>query len=176
MSCSRTSVLAVLVLVGPQLAAAAVDTPTIKAAVKTDVEAINDALLHGDFDKVADLTHPKVLEMMGGRDKAIDVMRAGMRKMTAEGFAFLAAKVDEPSDPVAGGVDLYVVVPYLMSMKVPGGTMHKRTFVIGQSTDGGKTWRYVNGDLDVAVVRRVLPDLPDGLKLPAKQEPVVDKN
>jgi hypothetical protein len=156
-------------------APAAEDAP-LKKAVKVKVEEINRALIKEDFAKVADLTHPRVVKLMGGRDKMIATLATGMKAMKAQGFAPRSAKVDEPSDPVAAGPDLFVVVPYQLEIKVPGGKLLQKSFVIGVSGDRGKSWSFVNGDLDVKQVKAVLPHLPEKLKLPEKQKPVFVKD
>ena len=132
------------------VASLAADAPTVRRTCKADVVSMTDALIKGDFAKAIDLTHPKVIASLGGRAKAMELMAAGARQMKAGGFAFLSAAIDDPSDPVASGSDLYVVVPYTLVTKDPGGRRRQRSFVVGVSTDGGQSWKYVNGDLDPA--------------------------
>ena len=161
------------------------DAATVKKTVKQKVQEINDAIIRADFATVADLTHPKVVQMMGGRDKMIATMQAGEKDMKAKGFSFLSTKVDDPSDTVTGGPpaaviagasELYVTVPFELKMKTPDGKMAVKSFVIGVSTDHGKTWTFVNGDLDPKQIKEVLPNLPARLKLPEKQKPVTEKD
>ena len=168
----RTHLFAAIVVI----AAAAADPAAVKRACKADVVAMNAALVKGDFAAVADLTHPKVLANLGGRAKTIDVMAAGAKQMKAQGVAFRSADVADPSDAVPAGPNLYVVVPYTFTMTVPTGVMRQRSFVIGVSADAGLTWKYVNGDLDMRLIKSVLPGLPAALKLPAKQQPIVTKS
>lgn len=52
----------------------AVDDVSLKNTAKAKVEELQNALIKQDFGKVADLTHPKVLEMAGGRNKMIAVI------------------------------------------------------------------------------------------------------
>jgi hypothetical protein len=47
--------------------------------------------------------------------------------------------------------------------------------VIGVSTNNGKSWTFVNGDLDIKKVKQLLPNLPESLKLPERQKPVIEK-
>ena len=155
-------------------ARAADDTP-LKKVVKAKVEEINNALIKEDFAKIVDLTYPKVTELIGGREKMISVLKSGVQGMRANKFEFRSAKVKEPSDPVEAGSDLYIVVPFLLEMKAPGGKLLQDTFVIGVSSDRGKTWTFVNGDLEIKIVKQVLPNLPEQLKLPKKQKPVFEK-
>jgi hypothetical protein len=157
-------------------AAQAADEVPLKKVVRARVEEINNALLKEDFAKVADLTHPKVIQLIGGREKMISVMESETKEMRSQGFALRSVKVDDPSDPVAAGSDLFVVVPFLLEMKALGGKLVLKSFVIGVSSDRGKSWAFVNGDLDIKKVKQVLPTLPDQLKLPEKQKPVFEKD
>lgn len=152
----------------------AADDASIKKVAKSKTEEINKALINENFGKVADLTYPKLVQLMGGRTKMISAMESGNRDMKSKGFAFVSAKVDSPSDPVMAGSELFIVVPYLLEMKVPGGKLRQKAFVIGVSSDKGKSWTFVNGDLGAEKVKLVVPSLPDRLKLPEKQEPVVE--
>jgi len=146
-----------------------------KTLVKKSAEEINDAIVNEDFGKVVDLTYPKVVELIGGRTRMITVLESGAKDMKSKGERFGAVKVGDPSAPVKSGSDLFVVVPFQQEMKVPGYKLLQKTFVIGVSNDQGKTWTFVNGDLDVKTVRQVLPNLPDELKLPAREKPVSEK-
>jgi hypothetical protein len=61
-------------------------------------------------------------------------------------------------------------------MTAPGGKILQKSFVIGVSGDEGKSWVFVNGDVDIKQVKKVLPNLPDELKRPEKQKPVFKKD
>jgi hypothetical protein len=156
--------------------AQAADNAPLKKVVKGKVEEINNALIKWDFAKVADLTHPRAVKLIGGREKMISVMESGTKDMKSKGFAIRSVKVGDPSDPVVAGTDLFVVVPILLEIKAPGGRLLQKSFVIGVSGDQGKSWAFVNGDLEVKQVKQVLPNLPGQLKLPEKQKPVFEKD
>ena len=164
-----------LIMLSSCAARAEDDAPAGKV-VKAQVEEMNAALLKEDYGKVVDFTHPKVVELMGGRDKMVSVMEAGTKDMKSKGFAFQSTKVDDPSEPVKGGSELFVVVPFRLEMKAPDGKLHIKSFVIGVSSDQGKSWTFVNGDLEVKKVKQVLPNLPEQLKLPEREKPVFEKD
>src|SRR5690242_6235956 len=79
----------------------AADDTSVRQVVKRKVEELNKATIDGDFAKIADLTHPKVVKLMGGREKMISVLESGIKDMKSKGYAFRSAKVDAPSDLVA---------------------------------------------------------------------------
>src|SRR5262249_6438569 len=65
----------------------------IQQAAKAQAEVIQNALIKGDFGTVADLTHPKAIEKIGGREKMLATITAGLDEMKAEGIAFKSVKM-----------------------------------------------------------------------------------
>jgi hypothetical protein len=155
---------------------ASADRAATNKLLKAKVESLNRALIDGDFGKVVDMTHPKIVRLMGGRDKVIALMSTGIKEMTSQGFALDSVAVEDPSEPVSGGGELFAVVPFVLKMKAPGGKLVSRTFVIGVSGDRGRSWLFINGDVGRSMVKQVLPNLPDQLTLPERQKPTLEPN
>lgn len=147
----------------------------IKKRVKEDVDAMNAALIKNDLEKVLDLTHPKAIELTGGRKDTLAAMKKGMDEMKAQGTVVQSAESDEPSDPVPSGSSLFIVAPHTIVMKVKGGKLRAKAFVIGVSSDKGKSWKYVNGGVGTEAIKKVIPDLPKELKLPEESKPVFER-
>ena len=99
----------------------------------------------GDFEKMADLTHPKAFEIAGSRENYIAYMRKGFQ-MTKEIFESFSWTIGTPSNLVEIDGQLFGIVPRTLS-----GVTVKKTktiqegSIIGVSTDNGKTWKFVNG-------------------------------
>lgn len=166
-----------LVFLGLSFAALAAEDKPEKTA-KSQADEAAQATVKSDWGKLADLTHPKVVEMMGGRDKMVERMTASMKAMKDKGFVFNSAKVEDATTPVAAGSELYTVVPMTVEMKVPGGTVSSKSFLLGVSTDKGKTWKFVDGSGiggNEKLLKEILPNLPATLKLPKKEKPVFQK-
>jgi hypothetical protein len=168
----RKSVHALLVLVVCPIVAAAQEESR-PAVVKKKAQEVGEALKKEDYAKVVDLTYPKVVELVGGREKMIDVLKVGMKKLKDEGFSFRSVEVAEPGEYVEEGKSTYVVVPTTTEMSVPGGRMVLRSYLLGISTDGGKAWTFVDGSGMGTVEKRkmIFPKLPEKLKLPEAHEP-----
>ena len=154
--------------------ALAADGPSLKQELRSKVEAFGVAMVKSDYAAVAEMTYPPLVEKVGGRDKMIASIKSGMEAMKAQGVSFQSVSVeDDPSDTVPNGSELYVVVPYTLKMNVPQGTLAAKTYVIGISGDNGKSWKFVNGAKDMGRIKELLPNLPDQLKLPEYQQPVL---
>jgi hypothetical protein len=111
--------------------------------------------------------------MMGGRETAIDILKS-VEKM---GVAILGVRMGVPSDFQNGGADLYTVIPTEIEARVPSGRMIGKSFMLGISSDQGKTWFFVEGaQLNEDNVKSIFPNFPPAPKLPAKTPPVVTKN
>ena len=135
----------------------------------------------GNYGRLVDLTYPKVVEMVGGRDKMIETLRRGSEDMKAHGTAILGADVSEPKEVVTSGNKQFAVVPMTVRVQVPDGTLRSKGFLIAVSEDHGKTWVFIDGagitkelGKEREKLAQVLPDFPTQLSLPAREQPVLE--
>ncbi len=113
---------------------------------------------------------------MGGKAKMVAEMQATMKQMKAQGVQFQSATIDNPSDVVMKNSELFAIVPFSLVVSVPQGTATQKLFMIATSMDKGRTWTFVDGgNVDPRTLRDLLPNFPPTLKLPARQEPVLQK-
>ncbi|MSU77088.1 MAG: hypothetical protein EXS16_03220 [Gemmataceae bacterium] len=147
------------------------------AAKKTATE-LASAMLKGEHAKVVDRTFDKIVEMAGGREKMIGRIGELAKAMEAKGVKFHALNVGEPGDVLTEGKFTFVVVPTVMVMRVPSATLTAKSFLLGISLDDGKHWKFVEGAKvgDKAAREKVLPPLPVQLKLPAMEQPVIERD
>lgn len=141
--------------------------------VKAKANEVVQATLKGDWNKVLDLTYPEVIRQGGGREKMLDTVKQATEQMTKKGFAFRSAKVSDPEQIVEGGDKRFAVVPMALEMKAPGGTLSIKSFLLGISSDKGKTWTFIDGaKANNLALKTIVADLPASLKLPEKEKPV----
>ncbi len=164
-----------LLLLWTGVASQAGEPRAADAALIAKAREINQALIDGDYGKVADLTYPAVVKGIGGRAKMIATMKASTDAMKSKGISIRSVKVGEPGQRVANAHEVFVIVPITLEIRVPEGTLLKDGFVIAVSNDKGQTWSFINGDVDREQLKKVLPTLPDALKLPDAREPVLEK-
>ncbi len=149
------------------------DDAAVKQIAQSRAEQLNNAVVSDDFATVASLTHPQLVQNMGGREQMIAAMQNGTRELKARGAALQASRTGAVADFIRAGAELYAVVPFELEMRFPGGTARQKSFVIGISADNGQSWVFVNGDVDLPRIKQILPNLPAQLKLPENQKAVV---
>jgi len=173
----RTSIALIAVAICTQFANADPQTEQIRKLAAEN----SAALTSGNYARLVELTYPKVVEMIGGRDKMIETLRKGTEDMKAHGNAILGAEVSEPKEVVPRGDKQFAIVPMITRMQVPEGTLHFKGFLIAISEDRGKTWTFIDGaglvkepGKEKEKLAQVLPDFPPQLSLPTPEQPVLE--
>src|SRR5258705_6845523 len=106
-------------------------------AIRTEAQACADAMLKGNFEAFADLTHPKLIELMGGRQKFLDAIKKGDAEMKAQKAAITSFTARAPDGVVKGGADLFAIVPTTLAMTIKDSKIKQDGFLIAVSSDGG---------------------------------------
>ena len=156
--------------------AAQADDAEIKKTAKAKAEECQNALIKGDYEKFADLSHAKVVEAGGGRKKMVESMAAEMKKLKEQGTEFKSVKMSDPSDPVAAGKVLYICVPFTLEIATRNARVAVKSAFLGISEDGGKSWVFVDAIAGRDSLKRSFPDLPDKLVIPKKEPPTIIKD
>jgi hypothetical protein len=134
-----------------ELAKADSQTERIRKAAKEK----SAALAAGNYGRVVDSTYPKLVEMIGGRDKMIETLRHGAEEMKAHGSAIIDTDIREPEKVVTAGDKQFAIVPTRVTVKQPladphGGLPpfqpigHAKGFLIAISADSGNTWTFID--------------------------------
>jgi Caspase domain len=144
--------------------------------VKRKAEELTFATVAGNFAVVIDMTYPKILELMGGREKAISLVETQMKAMKEQGATILDFKLGVPSEFKTGGSDLFTVIPTTVIVKIPAGKLTGKSFLVGISSDQGKTWSFADGaQMTEESIKTLFTKFPPSLKLPDKTPPVIEK-
>ena len=142
-------------------------------------QELGAATLAGDYAKIIDYTNESIVKLLGGRAKAIESTEAVMKLMKAGGFTIKAYNVGEPGKFYTEGDNTFVVIPSSLELTFPGGRVIGKSYLLGISPDGGKTWKFSDGagiTKYKGMLDKVLPKLPADLKLPEAEKPEVIKD
>jgi hypothetical protein len=169
----RIIALAVFLAAGPVFGA----TNDLQQTVRHEAQKCADALLAGDFETVIGYTHPKIVELMGGKGPMLETLKRSTKDMAAQGYAIEKITINVPNDPKTSGDLLYAMIPETMVMKAPGGRLTKENMMVGLSYDQGKKWVFIDADaLTDPATKAALPELVGKIAQTASKPAVFAKD
>lgn len=164
----------VFVAVAVGCSAKPLDPARVRRNLAEHTDRVRWAILQGDHRGLAALTVPAVVDGAGGTEGFVRRVAGFADEARNQGFGFTEVAYSEPSELIESRGAVYAVVPYDLHMTGPGGaTGVTPAYLIAVSNDGGRAWKFIDGEGiagDRAKLLRVLPDFPDRLALPPKQE------
>jgi hypothetical protein len=144
---------------------------------KAQANQLNDAILSGDYEKAADLTYPKLIQLIGGRAKYLALLKGGMNETQSDQFRIIFTVSDDPTDIIEVGSDVYAILPTTMKIKVAEGILVGQSSLIGVSHDRGKHWTFVDGGKGFSheQLKTLFPAVANRLKIPERKRPVLQR-
>tara|TARA_R110002049_G_scaffold213832_2_gene385287 strand:+ start:416 stop:937 length:522 start_codon:yes stop_codon:yes gene_type:complete len=140
---------------------------TKESALK-DAKTTSKATLAMDFETVLKHTLPSVLDMMGGKDAAIKVLKSTFEGMKTQGFKFEKADILGVSEVVEEQGQYRCVVESYNQMTMSGQRISSKSYLLGIYNEEGKFWWFIEAKQlkNDALVDKVLPDFETKLDIP----------
>jgi len=149
------------------------DAPTIQQEAQKCAKAI----LTNDYDTVVKYTHKRVIDGVGGKEAMIAALKDGTEQMRSQGISIVHVKIGDPQKPQKTGEWVTVLIPETITMKVPGGKFVQESCLLGISEDQGKSWVFLDvGPVTKEQLVQIFPELDGKIQLPAKKQPVFNKD
>lgn len=146
-----------------------------KTQIKQQAQLMANATIKGDYKTLVKYTHPKIVNMMGGKEKMIAVVNKGVSQMQTNGITFKQALIGEPGNILNTGTGLYAVIPQKLIMNANGRTMTTTSSLLASSTDKGKTWYFTDaGNISDEQLKQLFPGVLGKLTIPKRTMPVVE--
>ncbi len=143
-------------------------TKELKEWALRDAKIASQATLKMDFDKVLDHTYPSALELMGGREKALDLIKATFSTMKENGFVFEKADVLGVSDIVFEDNQYRCYIEGFNQMVMSGMRIKSKSYLLGIYNSEEKFWYFLEAKQlkNEAMVNKVLPNFKTSLEIP----------
>src|SRR4051812_39450698 len=91
----------------------------VLSALHTQGKAAAKATLDGNYDKLADYTHPKLVELMGGKEKFVATTKALMKSLEEKGIKVISYQLEAAKETHATEDHLFGVLPATLQMSLP---------------------------------------------------------
>lgn len=142
--------------------------------LNSQLQLVRKYFLAEDYAKFANFTHPKLIEIFGGKAKMIETTKTLMSKMKDEGYTFLDITFKNPSKFIKKGNETQFTIIEQILMNTPKGKLLGSSTLIGASCDNGKNWKFIDSSgKPKELIKKYFPDLSLNLEiLPATQEMV----
>jgi hypothetical protein len=147
--------------------------------IKEQAQEVFEAMIRRDYPRLLDLTYPRVLELMGGREVALAAIEREAKQFQTNGTGLEGATVGEPRDFMQVEKESFAFVPTTMTIKVPEGKLVGETFLLGISSDGGHNWTFISseaGATNPKMLQSLFPAAADKLRIPEVKQPVLHRN
>ena len=145
---------------------------TVFSQTKTDAlkdaKTTSKATLAMDFETVLKHTLPSVLEMMGGKDAALKVIKTTFEGMKDQGFVFEKADIIGVSEVVKEQGQYRCVVEGYNQMVMSGQRISSKSYLLGIYNDVDNYWWFVEAKQlkNEALTEKVLPNFETKLDIP----------
>lgn len=143
-----------------------------EAEIIESSQKMGDALVTYDYQTLADYTYPKIIEMMGGNDKMIEITENAIEQMRQQGFEFSKINFGKPTKIYEAGNELHSLLDQTIEIKKTSGTIISKSYLLAISLDKGERWYFLDtADLTNETVYELFPDFNSDLSIPEKKQP-----
>lgn len=139
--------------------------------ILTQVNEMGQSFVKKDYKTLIKYTHPKIMQLMGGREKMIGIIKNQLESAEKQGITFADAKFGEPSELYTVGKELQCTIVQSLELKAPNGKLIANATLIGFSQDGGKNWVFLDPSQGLDKLRTILPNISNKIVIPAKEQP-----
>ncbi len=141
--------------------------------------AMVDATFKGDMTAVLQFTHPDAVKLMGGEETVKRVIGGVADQMKQMGIEFVSMDIQPPGQFLTNNGKTFTIVKTKTIMQIPAKTrMTDESSMIAIRETAGGEWTFLRVNAGLAqnreLLKRLLPDVPDELKLEAPPKPVTE--
>lgn len=135
--------------------------------VQQDVRKMMAAVYASDVDTVLSFTHPKIIELMGGKDRARSTLRTAFSQIESRNMKLESLVFPEAPTFLNTDMNRFVVVPTKSVVSARGQRVESVNFQFGIQANGTKAWKYVEGSrINQQNVGSLFPDFPSDFEFP----------
>lgn len=136
-------------------------------AIYTCGDAMTKAFAKRDWSTIAEYTHPNVVKMMGGKEGMIEIVKAGMKDIPDTAIKKIGI------GKIIGLKGNQCVIEQEMLMHLQGVSVSSVTYLVGESFDNGKNWRFFDASsVSGTELKQIMPNYDSSLTIPTPKRSV----
>lgn len=143
------------------------DKSELSKRVQEDVRKCQAAVYSADVDVVLSFSHPKILELMGGIEKAKETLTKTLNKLKESEMKVESLEFPEPPRFFDSKSNHFVIISTHTIISSKGQKAESLNFQLGIKAIGENKWTYIEGSrLNNENVKQLFPDFPDNYEFP----------
>ncbi|MEM1059470.1 MAG: hypothetical protein AAGK14_09505 [Verrucomicrobiota bacterium] len=148
-----------------------------QAEIKTLAEESATDFKAQNWSNVLDATHPKLLQLSGGKAQSQKMIEVQMAQVAQAGMTLEKYQIGEPGRVWTESGWQYSFVPAMMVMKAPDRRVTVNSYLMALKGPEDPRWYFLDGAMMTPeLLAMLVPELGDGkVALPPKQPPKVEQ-
>ena len=140
----------------------------LKASALRDAKATSKATLEMDFETVFKHTYPSIIEVMGGKESGLKLLKDTFDGMKTQGFVFEKADIISVSDIVFEQDEYRCYVEGYNQMTMSGMRIKATSYLLGIYNKEKEVWYFIEAKQmsNKAMMDKVLPGFETSLEIP----------
>lgn len=164
---------ALLILIGSDLYAS--DSIMLYKNIELYSKKIESVFKEHNLSGLVDLMYPKVVSLMGGKQKTIGIIKQVESEILADGFTMNIDSVGHIIQLVKAGNELHGIIPEYIYLKNEEGFLQQTAYLMIISIDDGETWSFIDTQGlidDPSKIKMVFPNYNYDLRIPKKTKAI----
>ena len=141
--------------------------PAVVARAQEDVRTMLRAVDEGDVETTLRFTHPKVVQLLGGRDGARLTLQRVAATLKESETRRESLSFPSPPTCLSAGGHRFSIVPTLAVISVKDVRFESLNYQFGVAEPGESVWTYIEGSrVNSNTVHVLFPEFPKGYEFP----------
>ncbi len=124
---------------------------------------------NGDNKKIISLYHTVVLDDLGGKSAARDILNRNTEYLKEEGIEIDSFEVLDPVFEYTDDANKYALLPFYTTLKTDESTMKVENYLLGVANKESEDWTFINtGSYPEEKLVELFPSLSGKLQIPTQ--------
>lgn len=145
----------------------------IKKTIKLQAEKIVTSVFEKEYDTLIKYTHPRLIELAGGKDVLMGIIKSEMKAIEEQGLIIEKVEIGDSILLGKHKKEYHTLVPKVMIFRIQGKRILSKSYLFGFSSDKGKNWTFIEADkLQSEKGALILPNFKTSIKIPKQPDPI----
>lgn len=165
---NKTMAILVMLLISISSITFAQTKEELKTSALRDAKITSAATLALDFETVFKHTYPNIIEVMGGKEKALKLIKTAFDSMKEQGMVFEKVEIKHVSDVIFEEGQYRCYIEGYNQIRTDDMRVKSKSFLFGIYNDKDKIWYFLEAEKlkNKGLTDMILPNFKTSLEIP----------